>query len=190
MKQDVSGRLGGSDVEECPVEAFDFSQKVVGFRCTRGEFRTYLVGDLIRREQSAGIARCFVLRDSDRIIGYITLLADRLWTASASQLLLSEEVLRTSFPAVKIGLLAVDSRHQGKGVARRLVAWSIAHVLEEIAPRLGVRFMTVDALVDPETSYDVTGLYARLGFTYASVSDELPHEDGFQTMYIDLRTFR
>ncbi|MBU3679609.1 MAG: GNAT family N-acetyltransferase [Candidatus Kapabacteria bacterium] len=189
MKNGVSGHLGGSGAEDFHIESFDCSEKVVGFRCTRGEFRSYLSGELIRREQNAGITRCFVLRDSNRIIGYITLLADRLWTASASQLLLNEDVLRTSFPAVKIGLLAVDSRHQGKGVARKLVAWSIALVLEEIAPKLGVRFMTVDALVDPETSYDATGLYERLGFTHVDMSDESPPTDGFRTMYIDLRAF-
>jgi hypothetical protein len=45
-----------------------------------------------------------------------------------------------TFPAVKIGLLAADRR--AKGAGRRLVEWAIEYVVGELAPTIGVRFLT------------------------------------------------
>jgi hypothetical protein len=60
-------------------------------------------------------------------------------------ILIDEGVQYQTFPAIKIGLLAADKR--AKGAGRRLVEWSIEYVASEIAPSIGVRFLTVDKIV-------------------------------------------
>ena len=45
--------------------------------------------------------------------------------------------------------------------------WAFRHVTGELCPRLGVRFVTVDALYDPDSNYDTAPFYTRFGFTFA-----------------------
>ena len=59
----------------------------------------------------------------------------------------------------------------------------------EIAQKLGVRFVTVDALYDPDTDYDVSDYYRRWGFEYAYPDEPLPPPEGFRTLYLDLLPF-
>ncbi|PSL28023.1 hypothetical protein [Dyadobacter jiangsuensis] len=72
---------------------------------------------------------------------------------------------------------------------RRLMDWAMKYVISELVPRLGIRFLTVDALFDadmPEKPYDASGFYAKLGFRYTNPDEHLPPPDGFRTMYFDL----
>ena len=74
-----------------------------------GEFATYWKQGRLSRESSAHLGQCwFARKDDGRLAGYVTLLADRL--AVETTLLASESVKYRTFPAVKIGLLAVDER--------------------------------------------------------------------------------
>jgi GNAT superfamily N-acetyltransferase len=93
----------------------------------------------------------------------------------------------STFPAIKIGLLAVDQR--AKGAGRHLVEWAIEYVVSEIVPVVGVRFVTVDALYDRdvEPAYDASGFYTKLGFDFADPHENLPPEMPYRTMYFDLK---
>src|SRR5690242_9675308 len=84
-----------------------------GFRSIRGEFATYWRQGKIAREVEAHICRCWILRDSEDLAAYVTLLADKLTVEES--LLHSEGVLYKTFPAVKIGFLAADKRARGAG---------------------------------------------------------------------------
>lgn len=155
-----------------------------GFRPIRAEFATYWKRGRIRREQSAHLGECWFVRKKDgRLGGYITLLADRL--AVENQLLAEESVKYRTFPAVKIGLLAVDERAKGYGSA--LVQWAFEYVTTAICPRLGTRFMTVDALYDPDSDYDTAGFYSRFGFTFSDGQGRQIREQPFRAMYFDLK---
>ena len=103
--------------------------------------------------------------------GYITLLADKL--ELAQPILLDEGVQYRSFPAIKIGLLAVDRR--AKGAGRRLVEWAVEYVAVEVSPKVGLRFMTVDALYDSDTNppYKASGFYEKFGFQFADPNESL-----------------
>jgi GNAT superfamily N-acetyltransferase len=156
-----------------------------GFRCLRGEFVTYWKQGRIQREADAKLCHCWVIRVGDALAGYVTLLADKL--QAESPLLLEEGVKYRTFPAVKIGLLAVDRR--AKGAGRHLVEWAIQYVITEISPVVGVRFVTVDALYDRDTepAYDASGFYRKLGFDFADPNEGLPPEMPYRTMYYDLK---
>lgn len=178
-------------------EGIDFSQISIepltpelmnlgqGFRCLRGEFVTYWKQGRIQREAEAYLCQCWVLRVGDALAGYITLLADKL--QAENPLLVEEGVKYQTFPAIKIGLLAVDRRARGAG--SHLVEWAIEYVATELVPVVGVRFVTVDALYDRdvEPPYDASGFYAKLGFDFANPNQSLPPLVPYRTMYFDLK---
>jgi GNAT superfamily N-acetyltransferase len=137
---------------------------------------------------------CWVITNNGKLVAFITLLADRLQVfdkdRNPKRILKKEEQIEyTSFPAVKIGLLASDKRARHAG--RRLVEWAIDYIATEIAPRIGVRFITVDAAYDSEIEphYDISGFYTTLGFEYAIREQELPPsaDTPYRTMFFDLR---
>jgi predicted GNAT superfamily acetyltransferase len=154
-----------------------------GFRCLRPEFNTFWKKGRIQRELRSHLSRCWTLQHDGNLAAYITLLADKLTVEE--QLLLHEEVKYRTFPAVKVGLLAADRR--ARGAERCLMDWALSYVARSISVSLGVRFVTVDALCDPDTGYDSSGFYAAIGFRFANPDEPLPPVSEYRTMYFDLK---
>jgi GNAT superfamily N-acetyltransferase len=182
-----SSKFADIDFSKMPVERVtpDLSGLGQGFRCSRGEFVTYWRQGRIQREINARISQCWVLRCEDSLAGYVTLIADKL--DLDQPILIDEGVRYQTFPAIKIGLLAADKR--AKGAGRRLVEWSIEYVASEIAPAIGVRFLTVDALYDEDMTppYDASGFYQKFGFLFVNAEEVLPPSAPYRTMYLDLK---
>jgi GNAT superfamily N-acetyltransferase len=182
-----SSKFAGVDFAEVEVEPLtpDLSGLGQGFRCARGEFVTYWKQGRIQREVDARISQCWVLRCEDSLAGYMTLIADKL--ELDQPILIDEGVQYQTFPAIKIGLLAADRR--AKGAGRRLVEWAIEYVAGEIAPTIGVRFLTVDALYDVDETplYDASGFYEKFGFRFVNAEEILPPSTPYRTMYLDLK---
>jgi GNAT superfamily N-acetyltransferase len=182
-----SSKFAGVDFSDLPIEHLTSELTISGqgFRCLRGEFVTYWRQGRIQRDIDACISQCWILRCEDSLAGYITLLTDKL--ELDEPILLEEGVQYQSFPSIKIGLLAVDRR--AKGAGRRLVEWAVEYVAAEISPTVGVRFMTVDALYDPDTTppYDASGFYEKFGFQFVDPNESLPSSVPYRTMYLDLK---
>lgn len=182
-----SSKFAGVDFSELPIEHLTSELTISGqgFRCLRGEFVTYWRQGRIQRDIDARISQCWILRCEDSLAGYITLLTDKL--ELDEPILLDEGVQYQSFPAIKIGLLAVDRR--AKGAGRRLVEWAVEYVAAEVSPTVGVRFMTVDALYDPDITppYDASGFYEKFGFQFVDPNESLPSLVPYRTMYLDLK---
>jgi GNAT superfamily N-acetyltransferase len=182
-----SGKFDGVDFSQIEIEALtpELRKLGQGFRCVRGEFVTYWKQGRIQREADAYLCQGWIVRVENALAGYITLLADKLQVEDT--LLDQEGVKYRTFPAVKIGLLAVDRRTKGLGV--RLMEWAIDYVIAEVTPIIGVRFITVDALYDSdvEPAYDASGFYEKLGFEFAEPTEFLPPIKPYRTMYLDLK---
>lgn len=182
-----SSKFAGIDFAGVAIEQFtpELAGLGQGFRCARGEFVTYWRQGRIQREINARISQCWIVRHEDALAGYMTLITDKL--EIDQPILIDEGVQYQTFPAVKIGLLAADRRARGAG--RRLVEWAIEYVAGEIAPTIGVRFLTVDALYDVDESppYDASGFYEKLGFKFVNAEEALPPETPYRTMYLDLK---
>lgn len=56
-------------------------------------------------------------------------------------------------------------------------------------PRVGIRFVTVDALYDPDTGYDTADYYRKFGFILADPHQSLPPQEPFRTMFLDIIPF-
>lgn len=182
-----SGKFDGVDFSQIGIELLtpELRQLGQGFRCVRGEFVTYWKQGRIQREADAYLCQCWIARIEGALAGYITLLADKLEVEDT--LLIQESVKYRTFPAVKIGLLAVDRRTKGLGV--RFMEWAINYVITEVVPIIGVRFIAVDALYDfdVEPAYDASGFYEKLGFEFADPTEFLPPVNPYRTMYLDLK---
>lgn len=182
-----NSKFSGIDFSNLPIEHLtpDLNITGQGLRCARGEFVTYWRKGRIQREVNARISHCWILRCEDDLAGYITLLTDKLEVDEP--ILIDEGVQYQTFPAIKIGLLAVDRR--AKGAGRRLLEWAVEYIAENIAPHVGVRFITVDALYDSDTTppYDASGLYKKFGFQFVDAEESLPPSVPYRTMYLDLK---
>jgi len=154
-----------------------------GFRCSRQEFSTYWRGERIKRDVNSSVCQAWFIQNQSGFAGYITLFADKLEVGDGDQVLINEGIKYTTFPSVKIGLLAADQR--AKGAGKRLVDWAVGYIAVELWPKLGIRFVTVDALLDPESMYDTSNYYRRFGFLLANPHHSNPM-DGFNTMFLDL----
>lgn len=179
-------RFEGIDFSECEVKEMDTDQEDLGqgFKCVRNDFATYIKGRKIRLECKSLTSKCWVVEHDRKIAGYITLMADKL--TAEYQLLKDEGVGYKTFPAVKIGWLAADKR--AKGAGRRLLEWALQYITTDLTNRLGVRFVTVDALYDPDTGYDIAGYYERFGFRHVNPVESVPPAGNFRTMYFDIKT--
>ncbi len=159
-----------------------------GFKCNRSDFRNFWKDGRVERDVRTHLCKCWTITHGDQpsLVAYITLQADELEVAH--KLLSDESVPYRTFPAVKIGLLAAD--HRAKRSGTRLVDWALEYIATEIAPMIGVRFVTVDALYDPNDSNepaDATTFYQKFGFRFADPDEPLPPPQPHRTMYFDLK---
>lgn len=84
----------------------------------------------------------------------------------------------SSKPAIKITRFAVDRRYQGIGVGKVLLSQCIGIILEDILPKIGCRFIVLDARPDR------IDWYKGVGFELINTYDNLQREHPL--MFIDL----
>ena len=184
----TSSRFAGIDFSEQPViEATPHLMATLGggFRCTRNEFGSYFKNGRLAREMDTHMCKCWLIQDQSYLAGYITLLTDKL--VLEEQKLVNEGVKYRTFPAIKIGLLAADKR--AKGAGKRLVEWAMDYIATDLARKIGIRFLTVDAFYDADKTppYDISGFYEHLGFAFVNPDEDLPPVNSYRTMYMDLK---
>ncbi|MBO5539163.1 MAG: GNAT family N-acetyltransferase [Prevotella sp.] len=86
----------------------------------------------------------------------------------------------SSYPAVKIGRLAVAKNHQGENIGSNLIRL-IREMLLRRASVSACRFITVDAVVDKRSFYEKNG--------FRLLQNEIPEGAETVLMYFDLKTF-
>lgn len=156
------------------------------FNSIRKECNSYWSTEGVLQDVTSLLCSCWIIRRNNALKGYITLLADNFVATSA---LLPEENDTQSavYPAIKIGVLASDRRAKGAGAC--LVRWALEYAATEIAPRIGARFITVNAVYDAVDNYDISGFYRQFGFDFVSPTETLPPLHRFRTLYLDILPF-
>ena len=186
-------RFTNTDFHTAFVEEWtpDNLECVRGFKCNLHEFASHF-SKRVPRDVDASLSRCWVVVENGHLAGFVTLMAATFVKygsddATKLQLLLDEGVEYTTFPAIKIGLLAADSR--AKGAGKRLVEWAIEYVATDLALRVGARFLVVDAAYDAHRTphYDISSFYGKFGFEFATEGAKLPPVMPYRTMYLDLK---
>ncbi|MDO5770969.1 MAG: GNAT family N-acetyltransferase [Bacteroidales bacterium] len=156
------------------------------FKCSEQELNGFLFEDA-KRFQTELMAVTYIFEDieADVTAAYYSLLADkisfnpeekRMWNRINRKIPNSKR--RRTYPAVKIGRLAVDERYASCGLGTDIIT-QIKYALTETR-RIGCRFLTVDALSS------AIPFYEKNGFLFFSESDK---DEETRLMFYDLKNF-
>ena len=156
------------------------------FRCSEEDLNSFLFEDA-KYFQKELMAVTYLIEDHDLnlTVAYFSLLADKItfnpeeksaWNRLNRNIPNSKR--RKSYPALKIGRLAVNQEYAGTGLGTFILD-SIKYAFTTVK-RLGCRFITVDAL------NTATPFYQKNGFKFFTESDR---DDITRLMFYDLKSF-
>jgi len=112
-----------------------------------------------RQAHASGSARVFVTTSAaDRVVGYYALAAGAVEPADATPRLKKGQPAARAVPVVVLARLAIDVRHQGRGLGASLLQDALLRCAGA-ADSVGVRAVVVHAL-----SAEARSFYLRFGF--------------------------
>ena len=136
-----------------------------------------------RRSAEAGLTTTYVAKEtaSGDVVGYVTLMCAEVALEDGYRIKEKPGAERWRWqPAVRIARLGVIDRYRGTGIGRSLVDIAIGIVREAIAPRVGCRFVILDAKNKSIPFYEKMGF--RLLDTQTNRDNDTP------LMFMDLKT--
>lgn len=138
------------------IRLLDAQHRRAGFDCGDAALNEFLLRQA-RQQQRRGFGKTYVALADDgmTVVGFITVSAGQVATASLSS---QARLPRYPAPMLRIGRLAVDVRHQGKGIGQDLLAF-VFRLAVEFSQRVGLYAVVVDAKHDKAKAY-----YLKLGF--------------------------
>jgi predicted GNAT family N-acyltransferase len=161
-------------------------EQIKSFECTDGDLNDFLLDDALDyQSQLMGVTYLWIDEPKDTIVAYYTLSNDKItkdedersiWNRLSRPL--PNRKRRKSYPAVKIGRLAVNTNYERQGLGHDII--TSLKVMFTSGNRTGCRFITVDAY------RAALPFYEKCGFTFLSDKDE--HEPT-RLMYFDLKSF-
>ncbi|MCB0996920.1 MAG: GNAT family N-acetyltransferase [Acidimicrobiales bacterium] len=135
---------------------------VDGFDCGEDHLNTWL-RRRARRNQADGSSRTWVVADDERVVGFYASSAAVLLRASATRRAARNQP--DPLPAFLLGRLAVDQKHQGRGLGAALLKHFLLKSIE-IADVTGVRVLLVHA-----KDQSAAAFYQRYGFEPSPIDD-------------------
>jgi GNAT superfamily N-acetyltransferase len=153
------------------------------FECADKDLNDFLLNDA-KNYLNSMLAVTYVIQNDEETIAYFSLSNDNLskndeessvWNKLNRKI--PNEKRRHTYPAVKIGRLAVSEKYQGKGFGTHIIFMVQEMYIHEMQ-RAGCRFMTVDAY------RDALPFYEKNKFKFLTEQD---CNDDTRTMYFDLK---
>jgi len=157
------------------------------FDCEDEDLNDFLLSEAIPYREEL-LATTFVIENTERTLGYYSLLNDSLQlkedmfpSKSKFKNFLRELIPHPkrhlkSIPSVKIGRLAVDKSYKGKGLGKIMIRTVISNCLL-LNDNQACRLVTVDAYKE------AIPFYQKMGFEFLSETDK---EDSTRLMFLDL----
>lgn len=138
------------------IEMLGAAHRRDGFDCGEPALNEFL-SRLAGQQQRRGFGKTYVAlaEDSVSVIGFVTLSAGQVAT---TQLPSTLKLPRYPVPVLRIGRLAVDTRHHGRGVGYGLLGFAL-NLASEWSQRVGVYGVAVEAKHNRARAF-----YLRLGF--------------------------
>jgi GNAT superfamily N-acetyltransferase len=134
------------------------------FRCGEHILDNFLIRHALENDRRGlGSTYVAVIEDTCQVIGYVTLCSNAVHFEDVP----TEDLPRYPIPAILIARLAVAKSAQGMGVGTGLMLMAL-RLAVEIADRLGVYVVTVDAMGDEAKAF-----YQK-GFGFTELLDD-PH---------------
>lgn len=127
-----------------------------GFDCGDAALNEFLLRQA-GQQQRRGFGKTYVAMADDgvTVTGFVTVSAGQIATTSLPS---QSKLPRYPAPILRIGRLAVDVRHQGKGIGQDLLAFAL-RLAVEFSQRVGLYAVVVDAKHDKAKAF-----YIKLGF--------------------------
>ncbi len=94
------------------------------------------------------IGTTFVVHQNNKILGFVTLLADSIYIEKTlrEKIFGSGKITYSNFPAIKIGRLAVNESYQKQGIGDFLIKYTIGKAYKSnLEYGIGIRFIVVDS---------------------------------------------
>ncbi|SDF91188.1 Acetyltransferase (GNAT) domain-containing protein [Dyadobacter soli] len=153
------------------------------FDCNDKDLNEFLLTDA-KPYQDQLLSTSYILEDNNSLVGFFCVSNDRLCQEDTNKWRKIKECVpypkrRNSYPALRIGRLAIDHKYQGAGYGKKILDYIKIYFLEN-SPA-GCRFLLVDAYLQS------VGFYDKNGF------DELPTDkpsNKTKLMYYDLHDIR
>lgn len=156
------------------------------FKCEEEDLNGFLWEDAKNYEKEF-LAVTYILEDpiQNKIVAYYSLLADKItfnaedkstWNKISRKI--PNPKRRRSYPAIKIGRLAVNQDYSNQGIGTFIID-NLKYIFYK-ARRVGCRFLTVDALNSSKN------FYLKNGFQFFTNSDK---EEDTRLMFFDLKNF-
>jgi GNAT superfamily N-acetyltransferase len=127
-----------------------------GFNCGEESLDSWL-HRYARHAEAAGSARVFVTTDGTHVVGYYALAVGQVGARDGTARLVKGQPQGKPVPVVILGRLAVDERHQGKGIGRSLLQDALLRSAGA-AQAVGIRALLVHA------HEEAREFYLRFGF--------------------------
>lgn len=153
------------------------------FECDDTDLYNFLMNDSKQALEDLN-AVTYIFESNYRILAYCSLLNDRISREETSngkwkKIIRKFSVQYGSYPAVKLGRLAVHQDIQGMGLGRKIIDFLRLYFIDK--NKTGCRFITVDAYRDSLSFYD------KCGFIYFSDRDA---KADTRQMYFDLKSIK
>ena len=138
------------------IQLLDAKHRRDGFDCGDAALNEFLLKQA-GQQQRRGFGKTYVAlaEGGVSVVGFVTVSAGQVATSSLSG---QKKLPRYPAPMLRIGRLAVDKRHQGKGIGQDLLAFSL-RLAVEFSQRVGLYAVVVDAKHEQAKAF-----YVRLGF--------------------------
>ena len=156
------------------------------FKCKDSDLNEFLFDDAkFFQEELMAVTYLLESMELNKTVAYYSLLADKIifnpedktvWNKLNRNI--PNNKRRRSYPAVKIGRLAVNEEFEGKGIGTFILD-SIKYAFVNVK-RLGCRFITVDAL------NNAVDFYKKNGFLFFTEQDK---DEETRLMFFDLKNF-
>lgn len=127
-----------------------------GFDCGDAALNEFLLRQA-GQQQRRGFGKTYVAlgEDGETVTGFVTVSAGQIATTALPS---PANLPRHPAPMLRIGRLAVDMRHQGKGIGQDLLAFALKLAVE-FSRQVGLYAVVVDAKHEKAKAF-----YVKLGF--------------------------
>lgn len=150
--------------------------KLTSFDSASDELNDFLKNDALRDQENM-ISRTYLCFWTEKLVGFITLLADTLEVQAVHENDGVDGYRYYKYPAIKIGRIAVDRVFERKGIGRFLLLAAIGKAIA-ISNEIGCRYITLDS--KPES----VGFYEKHDFKLVK---KYKHAD-FPKMYLNMHS--
>jgi len=158
------------DIAWIQIEKLSDEHDLSDFSCGTSkddiELALFLTEDALKQQkEKANVTHVTVLKDTKKVVAYVTTLNDKLRVSNKEKKEMSIPLEYSDFPAIKIGRLAVDKNYTNKKLGTILLFFVRGLAIEN-AEKVGCRFLIVDSY---QRSVE---FYVKQGFTRNLIQDQ------------------